>query len=323
MSKPKHQDPLYSYIKRNIENSLDLEYAIRASESINPQPMKELKELELAIVKFWLKRGATESEARGEILDMAWDTLQVGVPLSRRHNRTYEPEFLSLINHGLLSIREDFTDKLDLLAIPAARFYRVCDLLSGTNIPQAIAGAKSSLASARKYLKNDEIPLSGFNIHMREPIRLHPAFRFGTREDLAASVAGFEVDLTGDLDLSEWRRQVNEFQYRYAVFRAEVNGRHDAVSRELIQDFLLREHMGSQAMFEVSGIDGFLPALTGLYCWDRYKRDNLTLTDSIYEAINLHPSGYEAMRTNYRNASDRIKKMAARFEKPPTVLPRL
>lgn len=137
------------------------------------------------------------------------------------------------------------------------------------------------LKAARQYSKKDDVPLTEFRIKMREPIHLHPAFRYGMREWGAMPVFAFEVDLAGEFDLFAWRRQINEFQYYYALHRGWVTGSHDETERNLIQAFLEEEHKGSQSEFDVPGLDSFLPLLTGIYCWDRYKRDHRTLKERV------------------------------------------
>ena len=125
----------------------------------------------------------------------------------------------------------------------------------------------------------------------------------------------FEVDLCGEFDMPAWRRQLNEFQYQYALYRALSTESHDANTRALIQDFLEREQAGEQSQFDVPGLDSLMPLLTGLYCWDRYKRDGCTLTSTFDQAIGLYPVGVANMKLNYRKAAKRIEEMAARFRK--------
>lgn len=326
MTSPKYEDPIYSQIKRNVRNALDLEYAIRASELVSHDQMEDLKKFEGAIVEFWMKLGVSKAEIYQEnLLEFAWDTLQVGFPLSRRHDRVFDPDLLQAINLGLSLIRKEFSAELKLLAIPAASFYRVCDLLSGTDLIKVISKVQEGLKAARKYSKKDEVPLYEFGINMREPIHLHPSFRYGIRETDGKTVFGFEVDLSGEFDLFEWRRQLNEFQSQYAVYRASIVGRHDTTTRSLMQEFLIKEFEGSQSEFDVPGHASFLPVLTGLYCWDLYKRDHKTLDSAITEAYKLYPKGkntisFETMRNNYRMAAARIHQIEARFRnaaKPP------
>lgn len=60
-----------------------------------------------------------------------------------------------------------------------------------------------------------------------------------------------------------------------------------------------------------------LPALAHrLYCWARYKRDGVTLTAAMDEALELYPTAIfqDAMRRNYPMAAARIYEMAAGFE---------
>jgi hypothetical protein len=320
MANPKLENVLYSLIQSRVRNALDLEYAIRASELISHDQMRNLKQLEGEIVDFWTKLGASEEEVRQEnLLDFAWDTLQVGFTLTRRHGRIFHPDLLQVLNVGLPLIREEFSSKLHLLDIPAARFYRVCDLLSCSDIPQVISAVRDGLKASNKYTKKDEVPLSEFGVKMREPIHLHPSFRYGIREEGGKTVFGFEVDLAGKFDIFEWRQQLNEFQYQYSLYRGTIAGRHDPITLSLIREMLRGEIDGSQSSADVPGLDSFMPALTGLYCWDRYKRDGRTLVSAFDEAIDFYAVSTDAMRRNYRIAANRIKSLAARFEKAADV----
>ena len=326
MTSPKYENALYSQIKRNVRNALDLEYAIRASELISHDQMEDLKKLEGAIIEFWMNLEVSKAEIQQEnLLEFAWDTLQVGFPLTRRHNRVFDPDLLKAITLGLSLIRKEFSGEFKLLAIPAASFYRVCDLLSGSNLLKVISKVQEGLKAAHKYSKEDEVPLYGFG--MREPIHLHPSFRYGTRETDDKKVFGFEVDLSGEFDLFDWRRQLNEFQSQYAVYRASIVGRHDKTTRSLANEFLSAEHKGSQSESDIPGCNSFLPVLTGLYCWDRYKKDHQTQNSAINEAMDLYTKNndsisYETMRSNYRMTAERIDKMKARFLKAAEVCPR-
>lgn len=315
MTSPLRKDALYAYIKRNVRNALDLEYAIRASESVSRTEMSDLKQLQFAIEAFWIRCGASEQETKQEKLtDLAWDTLQVGFPLSRRHSRSFHPELLEVINLGLSSVRQEFATEMKLLTIPAANYYRVCDLLAGNNIPEVISKVKLGLRQSIKYSKEDEIPLKEFSVALRKPIHLHPSFRYGLREENGITTFCFEVDLAGGFDLFQWKRQLNEFQYQYATYRASVFGMHNSITTSLTQDFLEGEHNGTQSEFEIPGLDSFTPSLIGLHCWDLRKREGKSLTKAIAETMKLYELSDETMRRNYRIADRRIKDMAARFQ---------
>lgn len=122
--------------------------------------------------------------------------------MTRRHYRIFHPNLLRVINGALSTIRQHFSSELNQIrAVLASRFFRICGLPSGNEIAQVIATVDASLRAARKYKRSDSVPLGEFVLRMREPIHLHPAFMFGTREAGGRPVFGFEVDLAGDLDL--------------------------------------------------------------------------------------------------------------------------
>lgn len=321
MAKPLQQDVLSAFVKRGVRNALELEYAIRASELISPDQMQGLRALDAGITRFWTGLGATPEEIDDSRLrDFAWDTLQIGFLMTRRHTTGVDPEIVEIANEGLSRVRAEFASDLHLLTLPAARYFRVCDLLAGNNIPRLIGQVNDCLAEAAKYKRDSDVPLSEFRIQVREPIHLHP--HFACREACKSgggTVFSFEIDLAGEFSLFEWKRQLNEFKYQYALFRASHCGAHDGTTRALIQDFLEQEQEGSQSEFDVPRLDSFLPLLTGIYCWDRYKRDGLTQVDSFEEAKAFYPSAglnpitHDNLRSNYRKASERIRAMAGRF----------
>lgn len=171
-----------------------------------------------------------------------------------------------------------------------------------------------SLRQSEKYSKNDEIPLREFSIALREPIHLHPSFRYGLREENGVTTFCFEVDLAGGFDLFQWKRQLNKFQYQYATYRTSVFDMHNSVTSSLTQNFLEGEHGGTQSEFEIPGLDSFTPSLNGLHCWDLRKREGKSLTGAIAKTAELYELSHGTMRPNYRIADKRIKEMAARFQ---------
>lgn len=316
VAKPKREDPLYLLIKRSVRNALDLEYAIRASELVSGDQMTQLRQLEGKLTQHLINLGASREEVEKEcLLDFAWDALQVGYFMTRRHTRVFRHDIVQVLNKSASLVREEFSGDLFLLDIPAASYYRICDLLAGNNIPRLIERVKEGMKASSRLSKEDNVPLSEFVTNVREPIHLHPSFRYGMRQGDSFVAFAFEVDLCGEFDMPAWRRQLNEFQYQYALYRALSTESHDANTRALIQDFLEREQAGEQSQFDVPGLDSLMPLLTGLYCWDRYKRDGCTLTSTFDQAIGLYPVGVANMKLNYRKAAKRIEEMAARFRK--------
>ena len=316
MAKPKREDVLYLFIKRSVRNALDLEYAIRASELVSGDQMTQLKQLEAKLTQHLVNLGVSRDEVVQEcLLDFVWDVLQVGYYMTRRHTRVFRHDIVQVLNKSASLVREEFSGDLFLLDIPAASYYRICDLLAGNNIPRLIERVRKGMKASSRLSKEDNVPIGEFPINVREPIHLHPSFRYGMRQGDSFTAFAFEVDLGGEFDVPTWRRQFNEFQYQYALHRGLSTGSHDANTRALILDFLKREQAGEQSQFDVPGLDSLMPLLTGLYCWDRYKRDGCTLRSTFDEAIGLYPVGVGNMKLNYRKATKRIEEMAARFRR--------
>lgn len=212
------------------------------------------------------------------------------------------------------SVQQEFVAEMKLLTLPAVKYYCVGDLLAGNNIPEVISMVKLGLRHAKKYSKGDEISLREFSVTLREPIHLHPSFKYGLREESGRTTFCFEVDLAGDFYLFQWKRQLNECQYQYATYRTSVFGKHNLVTTGLTQDFLEGEYDGTQNEFTVLGLDSFMPILTGLHCWDLRKRDGQSLTRAISTAADSYSVSHETMHRNYRIADKRINEMAARFQ---------
>lgn len=315
MTKPQHQDGLYEFLQSRVRNTLDLQYAIRASETLSPTQMGSLNGLQSDVRLFWKELGASDEEIDHEALvDFAFDTLQVGFPLARRHDRLFHPEMLEIISRGLASVRGEFAASLPLFEIPAARFFRVCDLLSGGAISIAIDQVMSGRKTARNYGPADEVDAEHFTLRLREPIFLHPAFRYGTRDEDGRTVFGFEIDLGAEIDLLDWERQIDEFQYQYASYRAAFRkGRPDPTARELINGYLKRQHRGKHSGFEVTRVDSLIGVLAGLLCWDLYKKGGLKRHEAITQVASAVSRGEDNVKKNYDDATKRIALFVAKF----------
>ncbi len=320
MTRPQRQDVLHSFLQRRVRNSLDLQYAIRASEAMSAGEMNSLRQLAIDVRHFWGDLGASDDEIDHEgLIDFAFDTLQVGFPLTRRHGRLFHREMGAIIIKGLSAVRAEFATALSLFEIPAARFYRVCDLTSGDDILKVIDQVMTGLRDSKNYGRRDDVPAEHFTVHLHEPIHLHPGFRYGTRSDGDKTVFGFEIDLAADIDLLDWKRQIDELQYQYALYRAPLSGE-DPIAGELIQDFLEREQEGEHSEFDVPRLDSFLGVLTGLHCWDLYKRGGVKREAAIVDVAKRVGKGEDNVKKNYDDASKRINSMIAKFAKTPADL---
>lgn len=263
-------------------------------------------------------------------MEFAWDVLQIGLPMARRHGRLFHPELARVIDSGLAVVRDRFGARLREVHLPSTKFFRICDLLNGNDIPSVILGVDDGLQRAGRYTEKDDVPLEHFRLNIREPIHLHPGFRFGVGQSDGRLMFGLEIDLTGHMDVGAWRRQLgevqkqlNEFQYQFAVTRESILGplTVDSFKRALIQDFLSLEHRGVQSEYSVRVWTGFRSVLTGLHCWDLYKREGLKLDDAVDRTLDFYPqreaadqaTGEENMRANYKSAVRRIARARARF----------
>lgn len=250
-------------------------------------------------------------------MDFAWDTLQLGYQLTRQHGRLYHPELHKIVMRGIATFPEQFSDRVHLLAIPAARFFRVCDLLSGCDIPTVVRQVNAALQYSKGLKQGDGVPLGKFVISVREPIHLHPAFRLRMRGEGRGLTLGFEVDAHGQFDLFDWQRQLKEFQYQYALYRTRNPG--DWIGRGLLQAFLQVEHDGGLSEEGDLRLDSFLPRLTGLHAWDLHKKQGKTQEEAFIEASKLYPDGganggLDNARVNYRKAARRIEGEVVRIQ---------
>lgn len=135
--------------------------------------------------------GRPEEVEQERLLDFAWDALQVGFFLTRRDIRVHRHEIAQVVNKSASLVREEFSADLYLLDIPAASYYRISDLLAGNNIPRLIERVKEGMKASSQTSKEDNVPLSEFVTDVREPIHLHPSFRYGLWQ--GDSYTGFRI----------------------------------------------------------------------------------------------------------------------------------
>jgi len=335
MTKRTLENTLYIHFQSVINSALPLEYAIRAARQTNLRELKQLSEIEQGIRQYWIELGASNDEIEAEFLvDFAWDVIQVGFPLTRRHGRRYlDQEFLDLINCGLARVREVFGDKVNRLSIPATKYFRICDLLHGNDVLKLLNGVARCLIDARDYDVADDVELKKFMLGIREPIHLHPGLDYvvSERREGERTVERFGIVLDTELEFSmaDLIRQVREFLYQFAIRRKSLRPSHlgDRISEELIGEFLRDAMLGQIDKHKVTRLDGFISPLSGLYCWDLVQQnrqggiksavdDAIDETQAIYPK-NIRQVGNDTIRKNYNTARVPINKVfAATLTKP-------
>lgn len=316
MTQRKVSNSLYEFVKGSVSNALPLEYAIRASEALSPEITRQLRHIDDQIRQTWKALGASEQEIDSEqLMDFAWDVLQLGFPLVRRHAKLYDAGLLRIIRHGVNEIRTSFHDSFTSLELPASRFFRICDLLNGNDIGKLMIEVSRTLVHAKQFVDGDEIDLIYFDgLRAREPIYLCPAMTYVQNNfDPGKENFGLLIDLNETISVEEFQRQIHEFTYQYALLRASTHAEHDKLSRSLIQSFLERDVQGKHSEYRIERLDGFASLLSGLYCWDKAKRQGMKLDDAIEETAKVYPREDDAIRKNYRVAKTAIDKAKLRF----------
>lgn len=316
MVQPLINNTLYTYLRGAISNALPLEYSIRASESLSPDSTDRLREINSKIKLLWNQIGASDEEIAYErLLDYAWDLLQVGFPLLRRHDREIHPSMVQLIEKGLDDIPRRFQREVDDVVLPAGRFFRICDLLNGADIAVLLNEVDRCLKHAQKFGASDEIELRDFRgIHIRQPVYIWPQMTYvQSRHDKGLEDFGLLIDLRAEFSAEEFNRMIQEFIYQYAVYRAMVKSGHDELSNTLIQGFLENNLRGECTENRVERMNSFSSVLSGLYCWDKHKRQGMKIGMAVEETIEVCPRSEVAIRKNFKIADAEIEKARERF----------
>jgi len=319
MTERKIDNSLYTHLRSVISRAMPLEYGIRAVRLSNPLVLQKLRAVNGRIRQYWIGLGASDDEIdKEDLMDFAWDTLQVGFPLTRRHGRMYgNREFLDLIHEGLAGVRNEFAADVAELAIAATRYFRICDLLSENDILQMLSSVARCLQDAQAYEVHDEIELAKFVRKVREPIHLHPALRYAAdgHEENGRTVEsfGFLLDTEMEFSIVELKRQIGEFLYQYAVRRQSLRPAFspDPTADALIGEFLREDMRVPDGEKPVTRLDGFISILSGLYCWDRYhwyrQHEKSAMERAIADTQAIYPKqvrsvGYDTIRKNYNTA---------------------
>lgn len=328
MTERKLDNTLFVHLRSVINQVLPLEYALRAAWQANPKELEQLSAVDGEIRQYWLDLGASAKEIDAEdLMDFAWDTLQIGFPLTHRHGRDYPDQtFANIIYRGLVSVRGKFGDAVEALRFPATRYFRIVDLLNGNDILKLLNAVAQCLTDAKPHGSKDQIALSKFILGTREPIRLHPGMEYVMKNrldgDHEVEQFGIVLDTKIELLLPDLMRQMREFLYQFAARRKALRPAfaNDPTSNDLIEAFLRDEMLGHIDKHTVTRLDGFVSPLTGLYCWDlvqKYRRERRksAIDDAIAATLAIYPKnvrevGEDAIKKNYNTARVTINKVS-------------
>ena len=326
MTKAAYNNSLYSFLRSRFSNALALEYGIRASNEISEEAMEGLREWDRQLRVWWHVAGASDAEIEdSNLLDYSWDLIQFKRSFSRRHGKVVHKDINRMMGEASSKLPDLFKDRRHLLAIPAARFFRIADLLRGSDVGDLLQTFRKKLAFAKPLEKDFDVRLEHFvGINVREPVRLHPAFHiFDTTKNGRAAV-GIAVELDGDFDVANWEHSLKEFQYHYAVLRQQLMGLNDdgRITGELAHDFLQWEHAGERAEFQISNFKQIERSLIGLQVWDDCKLRKMKVVDAIDAASSRYYSsedsatvdrGQSNVQGMYKEASKNIRTLERRF----------
>lgn len=306
MTKPKTTTPFYAFVRGAVSNALALEYVIRATESCYPDVMNSLREIDKQIRSAWIKVGATEHEiAHEQLMDYAWDTVQIGFPLVKRHNQLIGRKLRDLIETGCNQILHCEEIRLDNIKCPAILFYRVADLLNGNDIVQFIDHARSSV----KHVDQETSLKDLLHYRIREPIPLHPGISYvQSQSNGPDSDFGILINLKTAFETNSFMRQIQEFLYQYALYRGSLVSNTDKLSHDLINAYLHKDLHASYSEHSINRQDGLASALSGLYCWDKVHREGGTLTSAIESTQIISPRSPESVKKNYKETKQEITK---------------
>ncbi|HKR44776.1 MAG TPA: hypothetical protein VJU59_34740 [Paraburkholderia sp.] len=325
MTEPKLDNTLFVHLRSALNQALPLEYALRAARQANPNELEQLSAIGRDIRQYWTDLGASAAQIDAEdLMEFAWDTVQVGFPLTRRHGRRYRDRtFLGIIDRGLAGVREKFGSEVDALRVPATGYFRIVDLLNGNDILKLLNAVVRCLGDAKAYEALDTIELERFVRGIREPVHLHPGMEYvaKTRPDGEREVEQFGVVLDTEMELAlpDLMHQIWEFLYQFAVRRESMRPAfvEDRTSHDMIEAFLRAEMFGHVNQRTVKRLDGFVGPLAGLYCWDlvqRYREEKRksAVDEAIAETLAIYPKGVrevgeDSIRSNYNKARVTIK----------------
>lgn len=331
MANAKIDNHLYQHLKSGLNKALPLEYAIRATKVMVPAEFRELISLDEEIRSLWIDKGVSNEEIDSEnLMDHSWDLLQLGQALSRTHGRIYKHQaFLELIHRTLDEIVEKYSDKVSEIKIPTADRFRYCDLINGNDIEKVLDAVINCIKHAQGYTNEDEIPIEKFVRFIRQPIQLYPGSRYALIRDekLLGGAQAFALCLDFTAEYDDIKMAVDEYLYQYAKLREnhlENISRNDTTTR-LIDDFLTIEYSDKSTKKEIKRFDGFLSIVTGILCWDTYRKlknsgaESASLEAAICTTLNSsNPaiSSYddETIKKNYKKINKKISSIVESYE---------
>jgi hypothetical protein len=311
---------LYDFLIGAISNALPLEFAIRASESLDLEAMMRLKEIDEEIRDCLRSWGARKEEIDADnFIDYAWDLLQIGIPRVRLHGRLMRTDARRILVQCEKEINSKINLKKSDLALPVLRYFRVCDLLKGNNIEELLSAAKGVLSTAREYEKSSDIDLKEFAplLRVRQPVHLHPDVGIGADYTETKEIRlWLFAKATGDFSELDIERQLSEFLYQLALIREQqAYPREDAISGALFGKFVKKDVAGDLSENKIVRLNGIAAALAGLYCRDLHKRRGFSLDDAKEEAQKLFDYSEDALAKNYKKTNAQIKIYLKKFEK--------
>lgn len=325
--KPKVENSIYYHTKSLLNGVLPLEYAIRAHSENVPNERKLLESVNSGIYQIWLDSGFTKQEIEHEkLLDLSWDTIQIGIPLHRNHGQVFmDHEYLEQIIKTVGFIGETYKNFFLENVFSMTERFRVVDLLNGNNIESLILNVIKSKGYMYDYDMEDKIPVEKFVLdNYREAILLYPGslYQYGEYQQHGIKHKGAGILLDFNMELEDVHAALNEFMYQYGKLR-EVHLR-DHASGQLISSFLKDQLLDSSKDNEVTRLDSILTGLLGLHCYDnvcankKCEKGNPSRAKPLSSAIdttlefvqsvsNSAISG-EALEKNYKNVKKKIKK---------------
>ncbi|MEZ9282247.1 hypothetical protein AB4082_21675 [Vibrio cyclitrophicus] len=325
MSKPKLENSLYYHTRSLLNGILPLEYTIRAFKENACEAFGELVSINNEMYEFWLSNGFLTEEIEHErLLDLSWDIIQVGLPLSRLHGRFHHNEqFVKDIKRTAAKLKNKYCCLFLENDYPFTDRYRVADLVSGNDIKDLTLKVIKSSTHIQSYEKEDNIPLSHFPLgKFREAINIYPGslYQYGDYKIHDKDHFGAGILLDFKMELEDVDNSIREFIYQYAKLREQLVN--DSVSTELISRFLMNELVNSNSSNEVKRLDSILTGLLGLYCYDQVQSNKTfpkrteertkPLIKAIDKTIELFPNSAqgigksESIKKNYQQVKKKI-----------------
>jgi len=270
MATRKLPSPVYTHLQSVLNRALPLEYAIRAMKTHEPQVFKKLLQIDSEIRSFWSGQGWSIAEiSQTQVVDMSWDGLQSAYIMVRSHGKIYP--CAKKMREGIEEICRLYIDQFNAVQSVFLDHFRVCDLVSGNDIPTLLRKVAQAMGEAFRLANNPEIPGSSFLLGVREGLRLQPRVAIAA-DEIVTKPDGKQdalfLALPYCLTLDELKEAVNEFLYRYAIDREIRSTQGDGVSRTVIGSLLNADLHALPADAAVATYQMAIGPIRGLLCWD-------------------------------------------------------